>query len=100
AGAARRFAAVERLEEIASGAGLDLITMALAFTLAHPAVTSAIIGPRTEEQLAGQLKAADVVLSDDVLDAIDEVIPPGETIDLRDISDEPQAVRKAHLRRR
>lgn len=100
AGASRKFAAVERLEEIASGAGLDLITMALAFTLAHPAVTSAIIGPRTEEQLAGQLKAADVVLSDDVLDAIDGVVSPGETIDLRDISYEPQAVRKAHLRRR
>lgn len=99
-GAARKFAAVEHLQEIASGAGLDLMTMALAFTLAHPAVTSAIIGPRTEEQLAGQLKAADVVLSDDVLDAIDEVVPPGETIDLKDISYEPQAVRKTHLRRR
>lgn len=100
AGAARKFAAVERLEGIASAASLDLITMALAFTLAHPAVSSAIIGPRTDDQLTSQLKAADVVLMDDVLDAIDGVVAPGETIDQQDISYEPQAVRKAHLRRR
>ncbi len=51
--------------------------MALAFVIRHPAVTAAIIGPRTMEHLESQLGAADVELSDDVLDRIDEIVPPG-----------------------
>ena len=54
--------------------------MAIAFVIRHPAVTSAIIGPRTMEHLESQLTAADVVLSDDVLDRIDEIVPPGVNI--------------------
>ena len=51
--------------------------MALAFVIRHPAVTSAIIGPRTMDHLESQLTAADVDLSDEVLDKIDEIVPPG-----------------------
>jgi aryl-alcohol dehydrogenase-like predicted oxidoreductase len=59
---------------------MPLIHMALAFVINHPAVTAAIIGPRTLEQLESQLGAADVTLSDDVLDRIDEIVPPGRTV--------------------
>ena len=59
---------------------MTLIELALAFVLRHPAVTSAIIGPRTMEHLESQLGAADVELSDDVLDRIDEIVPPGVNV--------------------
>jgi aryl-alcohol dehydrogenase-like predicted oxidoreductase len=75
--AAARFDAVEALATIAGEAGLSLTHMALAFVDAHPAVTAAIIGPRTPEQLEDVLGAADVTLSADVLDAIDAVCRPG-----------------------
>ncbi|MCX5493682.1 aldo/keto reductase [Kaistia dalseonensis] len=69
--------AVEQLVPVAEGAGISLMHMALAFVLSHPALTAAIIGPRTMEQLDGLLAGADVVLSDDILDRIDEIVPPG-----------------------
>ncbi|GAA0551745.1 aldo/keto reductase [Actinomadura livida] len=72
-----RFDAVEGLTEIADGAGLSLTHLALGFVTEHPAVTSAIIGPKTMEQLEDLLAAADVRLDAGVLDAIDEVVPPG-----------------------
>ena len=72
-----RFDAVEALSGIAAEAGLSLTHMALAFVDAHPAVTAAIIGPRTPDQLEDVLGAADVTLSADVLDAIDRVCRPG-----------------------
>jgi aryl-alcohol dehydrogenase-like predicted oxidoreductase len=59
---------------------MTLIEMAIAFVLNHPAITSAIIGPRTMEQLEGQLAAADVVLDAGVLDRIDEIVAPGTTV--------------------
>src|ERR1700744_830760 len=70
----------DALGQLADEAGLTLIEMAIAFVIRHPAVTSAIIGPRTMEHLESQLTAADVVLSDDVLDRIDEIVPPGVNI--------------------
>jgi aryl-alcohol dehydrogenase-like predicted oxidoreductase len=70
--------------ELADQAGLTLIQLAIAFVLRHPAVTSAIIGPRTREHLESQLATADVELSDDVLDRIDEIVPPGTTINPAD----------------
>ena len=73
----RKFDAAVALGELAEDAGLTLIELALAFVIRHPAVTSAIIGPRTMEHLESQLTAADVTLSDDVLDRIDEIVPPG-----------------------
>jgi aryl-alcohol dehydrogenase-like predicted oxidoreductase len=73
----RKFDAAVALGELADDAGLTLIELALAFVIRHPAVTAAIIGPRTMEHLESQITAADVTLSDDVLDRIDEIVPPG-----------------------
>jgi aryl-alcohol dehydrogenase-like predicted oxidoreductase len=63
---------------------LSLVQMAIAFATQHPAVTAAIIGPRTMEHLESQLDAADVTLSDEILDQIDEIVPPGVTINPAD----------------
>jgi aryl-alcohol dehydrogenase-like predicted oxidoreductase len=76
----RKLEAAEQLAQLAEEAGMTLIEMALAFVINHPAVTAAIIGPRTMEQLESQLTAADVTLSDDVLDRIDEIVPPGTNL--------------------
>lgn len=91
---------VERLCAIAADAGLPLLHMALAFACHHPAVTSAIIGPRTEDQLEGLLAGADVVLGDDVLDAIDAVVAPGVTVSHDDDGYVPVALTDKTLRRR
>jgi aryl-alcohol dehydrogenase-like predicted oxidoreductase len=80
----RKLDAAEQLALLAEQTGISLIEMAIAFVLRHPAVTSAIIGPRTIEHLESQLSAADVVLSDDVLDRIDEIATPGVTINSAD----------------
>jgi aryl-alcohol dehydrogenase-like predicted oxidoreductase len=69
--------AADALAQLADDAGLSMVHLALAFVLEHPAVTAPIIGPRTMEQLESQLGAADVTLSQDVLDRIDEIVPPG-----------------------
>src|SRR5829696_1748932 len=76
----RKFDAAVALGELAEDAGMTLIELALAFVIRHPAVTAAIIGPRTMEHLESQLTAADVTLSDDVLDRIDEIVPPGTNV--------------------
>ena len=76
----RKLDAADALAQLADEAGITLIEMAIAFVIRHPAVTSAIIGPRTMEHLESQLTAADVVLSDDVLDRIDEIVPPGVNV--------------------
>jgi aryl-alcohol dehydrogenase-like predicted oxidoreductase len=72
--------AADALATLAEENGLSLIHMALAFVINHPAVTAAIIGPRTLEQLESQLGAADVKLSDEILDRIDEIVAPGRTV--------------------
>jgi len=76
------------------------VHLAIAFVLAHPAVTAPIIGPRTMEQLETQLGAADVVLSTDVLDRIDEIVPPGVTLSSADQGYLPPALADPFLRRR
>ncbi len=76
----RKLEAVYALTDLADEAGLSLIELALAFVIRHPAVTAAIIGPRTMEHLESQLTAVDVTLTDDVLDRIDEIVPPGLNI--------------------
>jgi aryl-alcohol dehydrogenase-like predicted oxidoreductase len=63
---------------------VSLVQLSIAFVLRHPVVTSAIIGPRTLEQLQEQLSAPAVVLDDDVLDAIDAIVPPGVTLNSAD----------------
>jgi aryl-alcohol dehydrogenase-like predicted oxidoreductase len=77
---AARFEVVDALGRIADEAGLSLTTMSLGFVASHPGVTSTIIGPRTMQQLEDALVAAEVVLGDDVLDAIDAVVPPGTDV--------------------
>ncbi len=74
----------DALARLADEAGLTLIELAIAFVIRHPAVTAAIIGPRTMDHLESQLSAADVVLSDDVLDKIDEIAPPGVNVNPAD----------------
>jgi aryl-alcohol dehydrogenase-like predicted oxidoreductase len=80
----RKLEAAGQLGELADKAGITLIEMAIAFVLRHPAITSAIIGPRTMEHLESQLTAADIELSDHVLDRIDEIVPPGITLNPAD----------------
>ena len=96
----RKLDATEALAVLAEEAGISLIHLAIAFVLRHPAVTSPIIGPRTMDQLESQLGAADVVLSPEVLDRIDEIVPPGLTINTVDAGHVPPAIADASLRRR
>ena len=93
--------AVEALIPLAESAGLSLMHMALAFVVAHPALSAAIIGPRTMEQLDGLLAGAEVTLSDDLLDAIDAIVPPGvDVAPLEGAAYQPPAIAQAGLRRR
>jgi aryl-alcohol dehydrogenase-like predicted oxidoreductase len=92
--------AVEQLATVADEAGLTLIQLALGFVTGHPAVTSAIIGPRTVDHLHDQLAAADTVLPDDVLDAIDLIVAPGVDLAPHEKFDAPRALTDASQRRR
>jgi aryl-alcohol dehydrogenase-like predicted oxidoreductase len=96
----RHHDAVERLAPIAERAGLSLTHLAMAFAVSHPAVTSAIIGPRTMAQLDDLLAGAGTTLGDDVLDRIDEVVPPGVNPGTLDIAYVPPALARPALRRR
>jgi aryl-alcohol dehydrogenase-like predicted oxidoreductase len=96
----RNLDAVERLIPIAEAAGLSLTHMSMAFVMAHPGVTSAILGPRTMHQLDDLLAGADVVLSDEILDRIDEVVAPGVDSGPMGAVYAPPAVTQASLRRR
>jgi aryl-alcohol dehydrogenase-like predicted oxidoreductase len=80
----RKLEAAEELAKLAEQAGISMVHMALAFVLEHPAVTAPIIGPRTMEQLESQLGAVDVQLSRDVLDRVDEIVPPGTNLNPTD----------------
>ncbi|HEY8626274.1 MAG TPA: aldo/keto reductase [Solirubrobacteraceae bacterium] len=95
----RKLEAADALARLAEESGHTLIEMALAFVIRHPAVTAAIIGPRTMEQLESQLTAAEVELSDDVLDRIDEIVPPGVNISSADGGWGNPALEKAARRR-
>lgn len=95
-----RLDAVEQLARLADESGLTMIQLALGFVTAHPAVTSAIIGPRTTEHLHAQLAAADTVLSADVLDAIDAIVAPGTDLAAHEKFDTPPALLDPALRRR
>jgi aryl-alcohol dehydrogenase-like predicted oxidoreductase len=91
--------AVQRLDAIAGDAGLSLTHMALAWNVEHPAITAALLGPRTEAQLADLLDAADVMLDSDTLDAIDDVVAPGTTINTADIGWDPPGLTRTNRRR-
>ncbi len=97
---AAKLEAVERLAKVADQAGLTMIQLALGFITAHPGVTSAIIGPRTTDQLRSQLAAADTVLPPGVLDAIDEIVAPGTDLAPQEKMDTPPSLLDPSLRRR
>jgi aryl-alcohol dehydrogenase-like predicted oxidoreductase len=92
--------AATALGDLASEAGLTLIHMALAFVLQHPAVTSAIIGPRTAEHLESQLGASEATLPSDLLDRIDEIVKPGTNFSFADAGYEPPSIAQPWQRRR
>ena len=91
--------AADALATVADEAGLTLIELALAFVINHPAVTAAIIGPRTMEHLESQLTAADVRLSTEVLDRIDEIVPPGVNLNHTDVGWQNPALEPGARRR-
>ena len=97
----RRLDVVEQIIPLAEKAGLSMTHLAMAFVIAHPGVTSALIGPRTMEQLDDLLAGIDVTLTDDILDAIDEIVPPGTDVGAPDQSAYlPPALQRPGLRRR
>jgi aryl-alcohol dehydrogenase-like predicted oxidoreductase len=95
----RKLDAADELAKLAEEAGITLIEMALAFVIRHPAVTAAIIGPRTMEHLESQLTAADVQLSDGVLDRIDQIVPPGVNLEPGDVGWQNPALAPSARRR-
>jgi aryl-alcohol dehydrogenase-like predicted oxidoreductase len=96
----RKLDAADALGRLADEAGVTLIGMALAFVIRHPGVTAAIIGPRTMQQLEDQLGARDVRLDDELLDRIDEIVPPGTNLNPADAGWQPPALASKALRRR
>ncbi|MBO0825977.1 MAG: aldo/keto reductase, partial [Actinobacteria bacterium] len=99
AGNQAKLAAADKLAKLAAEAGMSLIHLALGFVVSHPAVTSAILGPRTMEHLDSQLGAPEV-LPADLLDRIDEIVPPGTNLNPADASYVPPALAVPALRRR
>ncbi|HEY1323707.1 MAG TPA: aldo/keto reductase, partial [Streptosporangiaceae bacterium] len=95
-----KLAAVEELIKVAADAGCSLIHLALAFVTAHQAVTSAIIGPRTMDQLTDLLAGASVTLDDAVLDRIDQIVPPGVNLNPADAGWQPPVLTDPAARRR
>ncbi|MGW9238494.1 aldo/keto reductase [[Kitasatospora] papulosa] len=96
----RRLDAVEALIPVAEDAGMPLTHLATAFAIAHPGVTSAIIGPRTMNHLDDLLAGAETELDDETLDRIDAIVPPGTDIGTLDMAYAPPAIEHARLRRR
>ncbi|MFB4283453.1 aldo/keto reductase [Nonomuraea sp. MTCD27] len=96
----RRLDVVEQLIPLAAEAGLPMTHLAMAFTISHPGVTSAIVGPRTMSHLDDLLTGLDVTLTDDILDRIDEIVPPGTDVGTLDQAYLPPALQRANLRRR
>jgi aryl-alcohol dehydrogenase-like predicted oxidoreductase len=96
----RRLDVVEQLIILADKAGMKLTHLAMAFAIAHPGVTSAIIGPRTMEQLDDLLDGAELALSDEILDEVDAIVPPGTDIGRLDMAYAPPALQNPTLRRR
>jgi aryl-alcohol dehydrogenase-like predicted oxidoreductase len=97
---ARRVDVVEQLQPLAADAGLPMTHLAMAFTIAHPGVTCALLGARTEAHLDDLLAGLDVTLSDDVLDRIDAIVPPGSDVGALDQAYQPPALGEPSRRRR
>jgi aryl-alcohol dehydrogenase-like predicted oxidoreductase len=96
----RKLEAADALGALADEAGISLVHLALAFVINHPAVTAAIIGPRTKEQLESQLGAVDIELDDALLDRIDEIVAPGTNVDPADMGWQNPALEPLARRRK
>ncbi|WP_026422050.1 aldo/keto reductase [Actinokineospora inagensis] len=96
----QRLDVVEQLIPVADEAGMSLTHLALAFAIAHPGVTSAIIGPRTADHLDDLLASVDTALTDDILDRVDAIVPPGTDIGVLDTAHTPPSITDPALRRR
>ncbi|KAF4411065.1 MULTISPECIES: aldo/keto reductase [Streptomyces] len=96
----RRLDAVEQFISLADEAGMPLTHLAMAFAIAHPGVTTALVGPRTMSHLDDLLAGVDVALTDDILDRIDEIVPPGTDVAPLDQAHVPPALQQPGLRRR
>jgi aryl-alcohol dehydrogenase-like predicted oxidoreductase len=96
----RRLDAVEQIIAVAEQAGLPMTHLAMAFAIAHPGVTAALLGPRTMEQLDDLLAGAEVTLTDDILDRLDQIVPPGTNVGTLDMAYRPPALLHPELRRR
>jgi aryl-alcohol dehydrogenase-like predicted oxidoreductase len=96
----RKLDAAEALAQLAEKAGVSLVHLAVTWVINHPVVTAAIIGPRTMGQLTSQLGATDVELDDELLDRIDEIVPPGTNFSSADAGWTPPAMADARHRRR
>jgi aryl-alcohol dehydrogenase-like predicted oxidoreductase len=95
----RKLEAADALAQLADEVGIPLVELALAWAIHHPAVTSAIIGPRTLEHLESQLGAVDIELDDELLDRIDAIVPPGVNLNPADSGYANPAL-EPHARRR
>ena len=93
----RKLDAADALGQLADEAGISLVHLALAFVMQHPAITAPIIGPRTIDHLRSQVGATEVKLSSDILDRIDEIVPPGVSIT---DAYQPESLTDPFLRRR
>jgi aryl-alcohol dehydrogenase-like predicted oxidoreductase len=96
----RRIDVVEQLVTVSEEAGISLTHMAVAFVIAHPGVTAALLGPRTPAQLDDLLAGADINLNDDVLDQIDKIVPPGNDVGQLQMGYNPSVLTTPYLRRR
>jgi len=95
----RKLAAADALAALADDNGLTLVELSIAFALNHPAISSVIIGPRTQEHLEAYLKASTVQLTDEILDRIDEIVDPGTQFHDRDTGRDTPSLQPAALRR-
>jgi len=96
----RKLELVDQLEAVGADAGIQLRHLALAFVVSHPAVSSAIIGPRTMDQLQDLLSGSDVVLDDAILDRLDEIVPPGLNVNPADAGWQSESITESRRRRR
>ncbi|HEV8298575.1 MAG TPA: aldo/keto reductase, partial [Acidimicrobiales bacterium] len=96
----RKLDVVDSLLELSADSGIPMVHLSVAFTLAHPAITSTIIGPRTMAQLVDQLPAGDLDLPDDVLDRIDRIVAPGTDVFIGDAGYLPPELVDKRRRRR
>jgi len=94
-----KFDAVEALTAVAAAASVSLTHLALAWNGEHPAVTSTLLGPRTEDQLTDLLGAAQIRLDPDTLDAIDAIVAPGRNVNPADAGWAPPGLDRSRRRR-